>query len=79
MVDETEVRRDVVQVLGTPTNGQVATWDASKGEWVPQSPATPISTEIVFPDDVTFTGSLAGSGIVNLTQLAQWIDANLTP
>lgn len=38
MVDETEVQRDAVQVLGEPTDGQVPTWDAAKGEWVPQTP-----------------------------------------
>lgn len=39
MVDETEVRRDAVQVLGTPTDGQVPEWDAAQGEWVPATPA----------------------------------------
>lgn len=39
MVDETEVRRDAVQVLGEPTDGQVPEWDAAQGEWVPATPA----------------------------------------
>ncbi|MBK8100573.1 MAG: hypothetical protein IPK26_26065 [Planctomycetes bacterium] len=39
MVDETEVQRDAVQVLGEPTDGQVPEWDAAQGEWVPATPA----------------------------------------
>ena len=36
---ETQVQRDAVQVLGTPTDGQVPEWDAAQGEWVPQTPS----------------------------------------
>lgn len=36
---ETAINRDSVQVLGTPTDGQVPTWDATQSEWVPETPA----------------------------------------